>query len=360
MISSELNFLPDPASATSVQSNLPLWLTKLNEVYYWGSQNVRPARNTNVAVGLATKPYPHFRLPGHCRYSVAYRYSGDKTYNYPFTATPLAPSLKEWDVIAVGYQPRSGTVFFTRNGCKLELRLFASTVTTLFPTIRADGPCSLHVDLKQGGFVFIEANVKKSGLAPSVGILPPSPAYGNERGSILLKAGAGVSPPSVESTSIASCAASETVVIFHQPTFLFTRRPTATYPHRPLAWKGPFRIIAIALPIRDRTHTTKLQVRTFIRPPRRQKPSDYDRRPDSELASSRSNTCSPRFAPALPVTRPRQTIATTLCRRCQARRYRRQRADPRRRGDGPPAYWTLIHTLMVLISIYLRRISLWR
>jgi hypothetical protein len=35
----------------------------------------------------------------------------------------------------------------------------------LFPTIHADGPCSLHVDLGQGGFVFIEANVKKWGLA---------------------------------------------------------------------------------------------------------------------------------------------------------------------------------------------------
>jgi hypothetical protein len=59
----------------------------------------------------------------------------------------------------------------------------------LFPTIGADGPCSVHVNLGQAGFVFIEANVKKWGLAPSVGTLAPPPAYGSERGSILLDVG---------------------------------------------------------------------------------------------------------------------------------------------------------------------------
>jgi len=106
----ELTFLPDPASATSVQSNLPL--PKLNEVYYWEVKMFDLPENTNVAIGLATKPYPHFRLPGHSRYSVAYHSNGDKTYNYPFTATPLAQSFKEGDVVGVGYRPRSGTVFF--------------------------------------------------------------------------------------------------------------------------------------------------------------------------------------------------------------------------------------------------------
>ncbi|KAI9460865.1 SPRY-domain-containing protein [Lactarius psammicola] len=194
----ELTFLPDPASATSVQSNLPL--PKLNEVYYWEVKMFDLPESTNVAVGLATKPYPHFRLPGHARYSVAYHSNGDKTYNYPFTATPLAPSLKEGDIVGVGYRPRSGTVFFTRNGRKLEDAFVGFNSYNLFPTIGADGPCSIHVNLGQVGFVFIEANVKKWGLAPSVGTLAPPPAYGSERGSILLETGAGVSPRSVESS----------------------------------------------------------------------------------------------------------------------------------------------------------------
>jgi hypothetical protein len=37
--------------------------------------------------------------------------------------------------------------------------------------------------------VFIEANVKKWGLAPMQGTLAPPPAYGSERGSILLQSG---------------------------------------------------------------------------------------------------------------------------------------------------------------------------
>ncbi|KAN0103799.1 hypothetical protein V8E52_011635 [Russula decolorans] len=133
---------PRPSSATSSKS-LP--------------------ENTTVAL-------PHFRLPGHCRYSIAYHSNGGKTYNYPFTATPLAPSLKKGDVVGYAF-----VGFLSFNN--------------LFPTIRADGPCSLDVDLGQGSFVFIEANA-----------LAPPPAYGSGRGSILLEPGAGVSPPSIESS----------------------------------------------------------------------------------------------------------------------------------------------------------------
>ncbi|ETW87269.1 hypothetical protein HETIRDRAFT_41415, partial [Heterobasidion irregulare TC 32-1] len=183
----ELTFLPDPSSATSVQSNLPL--PKLNEVYYWEVKMFDLPETTNVAVGLATKPYPSFRLPGHNRYSVAYHSNGDKSHNYPFTAATFGPALKEGDVLGVGYRPRSGTVFYTRNGRKMEDAFVGLNNWNLFPTIGADGPCSLHVNLGQAGFVFIEANVKKWGLAPSVGTLAPPPAYGSERGSILLEAG---------------------------------------------------------------------------------------------------------------------------------------------------------------------------
>jgi hypothetical protein len=39
------------------------------------------------------------------------------------------------------------------------------------------------------GFVFVEANVKKWGLAPSQGTLSPPPAYGTERDTVLLAMG---------------------------------------------------------------------------------------------------------------------------------------------------------------------------
>jgi hypothetical protein len=183
----ELTFLPDPSSSSSVQSNLPL--PKLNEVYYWEVKMFDLPPTTTVSVGLATKPYPAFRLPGISRFSVAYHSNGDKSHNYPFTATSFGSSLKEGDVLGIGYRPRTGTVFFTRNGRKTEDAFIGLAKWNLFPTVGADGPCSVHVNLGQAGFVHIEANVKKWGLAPSVGTLAPPPAYGSERGSILLEAG---------------------------------------------------------------------------------------------------------------------------------------------------------------------------
>jgi len=183
----EITFLPDPASSSCVQSNLPL--PKLNEVYYWEVKMFDLPLTTTVSVGLATKPYPPFRLPGLNRHSVAYHSNGDKSHNYPFTATPFGPPLKEGDVLGVGYRPRTGTVFYTRNGRKTDHAFVGLSRWNLFPTIGADGPCSVHVNLGQAGFVFIEANVKKWGLAPSVGTLAPPPAYGSERGSILLDVG---------------------------------------------------------------------------------------------------------------------------------------------------------------------------
>src|SRR4051794_30773617 len=39
------------------------------------------------------------------------------------------------------------------------------------------------------GFVFIEANVKKWGLAPMQGTLAPPPAYGSDAGTTLLETG---------------------------------------------------------------------------------------------------------------------------------------------------------------------------
>ncbi|CCO26903.1 Protein SSH4 [Rhizoctonia solani AG-1 IB] len=166
----ELTFLSDPFSATSVQSNLPL--PKLNEVYYWEVKMFDLPATTNIAIGLATKPFPSFSMPGHARQSLAYLSSGERCHNYPFTVT------------------------------------------------------SLHVNLGQAGFVFIEANVKKWGLAPSVGTLAPPPAYGSERGSILLEAGGAIirTDDGAEGTSFGSTGSPG----YRTPT---TRRTTRHHPH---------------------------------------------------------------------------------------------------------------------------------
>lgn len=93
------------------------------------------------------------------------------------------------DVIGCGYRPRTGSIFFTRNGKKLDDVAHGLKNQNFFPTVGAIGPCQVHVNFGQLGFVFIEANVKKWGLAPMTGSLAPPPPYGSEQGSILLEGG---------------------------------------------------------------------------------------------------------------------------------------------------------------------------
>lgn len=194
----ELGFLADAGidGACCVQSNLPL--PKLNEVYYWEAKMYELPPGTTVSIGLATKPFPSFRMPGWNKHSVGYfSIDGFKSTAFPFMSTSYGPALAEGDVLGVGYRPRSGTVFFTRNGKRLPDAFtglgYGLSAGNVFPTVAADGVAAVHVNLGQAGFVFIEANVKKWGLAPMLGTLAPPPAYGAERGSILLEAAQGTS-----------------------------------------------------------------------------------------------------------------------------------------------------------------------
>lgn len=174
-------------SECSVQSNLPI--PKQNEVYYWEAKLYDKPESTMINIGVTTKPYPLFRMPGLHRTSIAYSSSGHRRMNQPFTPTPYGPPFVQGDVVGIGYRPRTGTVFFTRNGKKLDDVAHGWKSQNFFPTVGANGPCNVHVNFGQMGFVFIEANVKKWGLAPQTGSLAPPPPYGSEAGSILLEGG---------------------------------------------------------------------------------------------------------------------------------------------------------------------------
>jgi hypothetical protein len=51
-----------------VQTNLPL--PRNQEVYYWEAKMFEKPTTTIVSVGVATKPYPYWRLPGKIRYNL--------------------------------------------------------------------------------------------------------------------------------------------------------------------------------------------------------------------------------------------------------------------------------------------------
>jgi hypothetical protein len=174
-------------SECTVLSNLPV--PKQNDVYYWEAKIYDKPESSLVSIGMATKPYPLFRLPGFHKYSVAYQSTGTRRYNQPFNSTPYGPAYVQGDVVGVGYRPRTGAIFFTRNGKKLEEVVHGLKAQNFFPAIGANGPATIHVNFGQAGFNFIEANVKKWGLAPVTGSLAPPPPYGSEQGSILLESG---------------------------------------------------------------------------------------------------------------------------------------------------------------------------
>ncbi|KAF8925059.1 concanavalin A-like lectin/glucanase domain-containing protein [Dissophora ornata] len=194
----ELSFFDQVAC---VQTNLPL--PKQQEVYYWEVKMFEKSPSTIVSVGVTTKPYPTTRLPGWNRNSAGYfSHNGQKYCNSLWSGYPYGPIYFEGDVVGCGYRPRTGTIFFTRNGKRIEEAYTGFGRMNLFPTVGATGPCVLHVNFGQSGFVFVEANVKKWGLAPASGSLAPPPAYGSELGSILLEAagsGANIQSPPLSS-----------------------------------------------------------------------------------------------------------------------------------------------------------------
>ncbi|ORX88897.1 SPRY-domain-containing protein, partial [Basidiobolus meristosporus CBS 931.73] len=165
-----------------VQTNLPLPFRET--VCYFEVKLFDKPDDTLIAIGLATKPFPSWRMPGF-RHSVGYHSNGRKYCNDPFEGKPFGSAFQKGDVIGCGYRAQTGTVFFTRNGIKVD-----SAVTNahynFYPTIGSNGPCVLHVNFGQMGFVYIEGNVKKWGLAPIDGNFQAPPAYGSIRESMLL------------------------------------------------------------------------------------------------------------------------------------------------------------------------------
>lgn len=191
----ELNFFKKFECST--QTNLPIPMK--NEVYYFESKiySLPDPENTLISIGLAIKPYPWFRLPGRHVHSVSYDSDGYRRHNQPFKfdMDPPFPKLIEGDVVGVGYRVRTGTIFFTRNGKKVsELKIGGHIKNfklpnqgQIFPIIGANNLCSVHVNLGQLGYVFIEGNVKKWGFAPLEGTGPAPPAYNKFNADILLE-----------------------------------------------------------------------------------------------------------------------------------------------------------------------------
>lgn len=191
----ELHFQGTPACAL-LNYSLPV-RTRPSEALYFEVKlfSVNTA-TTTVLIGLASKPYPPFRLPGYNFFSLGYESAGALRINQPMgSPTTLLPRLAEADVVGIGFRPRLGVVFITHNGRKV-LEAVRGLKLDMFPAIGVEGgPAVLQVNLGQSGFVFIEANVKRWGFATPHGVIGAPPVYrkspGNEE---VLDKGAEIPP----------------------------------------------------------------------------------------------------------------------------------------------------------------------
>lgn len=104
-------------------------------------------KDTTIAIGLTTKPYPNFRLPGWNDHSVGYHSDdGNKFHNDGFGGRSYAETWGETgDTIGCGYYSDTGIVFFTKNG-KSQGNAFTGLKHIWFPTIGADGECKVEVN----------------------------------------------------------------------------------------------------------------------------------------------------------------------------------------------------------------------
>ncbi|KAJ1537327.1 Rsp5p-dependent ubiquitination, sorting of cargo proteins at the multivesicular body [Nowakowskiella sp. JEL0078] len=134
--------------------------------------------HTAISVGLATKPYPPFRLVGWSKYSVGYHSDDGRSFIcndngvfgfiYATAGSEGGSKGKKYDVddvVGVGYFPERGSVFFTLNGQYLG-EASGGDLTKgesqhpYHAAIGANGAASLLVNFGQNGpFKYEPANV---------------------------------------------------------------------------------------------------------------------------------------------------------------------------------------------------------
>jgi hypothetical protein len=126
-------------------------------VFYFEVTIKKKDPNTVVAIGLASRPYPSFRLPGWEPISIGYHSDdGRKFISDPDGGRDYAQPYAQGDTIGVGYRPHDGLVFFTRNGYDLGVAGMGVGVGEgLYPAIGMDGKGEVEVDFSGTSWKFL-------------------------------------------------------------------------------------------------------------------------------------------------------------------------------------------------------------
>ncbi|KAI8812348.1 concanavalin A-like lectin/glucanase domain-containing protein [Cladochytrium replicatum] len=158
-----------PGKDCAVLTDLPLALdangTAMNREFFYFEVTVEEIsfhpHSTVVSVGLATRPYPPFRMIGHQKFSVGYHSDDGHCFvNDSYGGRVFGSPFSKGSVVGVGYVQATGSVFFTLNGAlvgeatTIEERVFHP----YHAAVAADGPATLSVNFGQLPFTYANAN----------------------------------------------------------------------------------------------------------------------------------------------------------------------------------------------------------
>ncbi|KAJ3058507.1 Rsp5p-dependent ubiquitination, sorting of cargo proteins at the multivesicular body [Quaeritorhiza haematococci] len=162
----------------AVLSSVPMYrdpTVKDRQYFYYECTVVDLAyapKTTVIGVGVATSPYPSFRLVGWQDYSVGYHSDDGRLFvNDEFGGKIFASPFTKGDTVGVGYDPTRGAVFFTLNGSFLS----DATSNEFHPyhaAVSADGACELDINFGQRPFIYQPAN---PGWTPDKAAAPLGP-----------------------------------------------------------------------------------------------------------------------------------------------------------------------------------------
>ncbi|KAI8363804.1 concanavalin A-like lectin/glucanase domain-containing protein [Choanephora cucurbitarum] len=126
-----------------------------NTHHYFEITLLQSAPEVVMAIGLATKPYPIFRMPGWNKFSVGYH--SDDGHKFCDDATggqPYGPGWQVGDTVGCGYCPEQGQVFFTLNGQWLGHAFQGLKRHYYYASVGTDGPAKIQVNFGQLPFSY--------------------------------------------------------------------------------------------------------------------------------------------------------------------------------------------------------------
>ncbi|KAJ7574506.1 hypothetical protein C8J56DRAFT_1172812 [Mycena floridula] len=152
---------------TCLLSNLPLaegryMISPGKQGIYYEVRILKMKRT--VAVGLACRPHPPWRLVGCSRLSAAFHLNNMKKFFEAGKGKEYLPNtkLQNGDIVGVGFVHNSGTVFFTLNGSRLPDAFtgifLPHSKHDLFAAIGIRGKASIEINFGAEKFMWSEGN----------------------------------------------------------------------------------------------------------------------------------------------------------------------------------------------------------